>query len=277
MQLNIEVLISTINRTDFDFLHNMFQYNDLKDFKILIVNQTSEDKQLLSSFKNVRVFNCFEYGVPKSRNCAIKNAVGDICLMADDDTVYQFGLKQTILDAYEKYQNVDMISFEAIDEENNLHTKYSEEGFHNKKNLKNIYTWVITFKRNSYINNNICYNNHFGFGSAFKGCEEYVFLRNAFDKKLKMYHVAKTIVMHPFESSGRFMGSDNAIFANTAMTHRFYGNLSYFWLLKYVIYMWKDDYITFSEIPRKFRIGLKGISKYKALKASGEIDKIYVN
>jgi len=275
--MTLEILISTMFREDLDFLKPIFINNSIEDFNIIIVNQTDENKILKSEFNNIKVINSYGRGSPNSRNLAIENSSHDICLMADDDIVYQSNLKQTILDAYKKHQNVDMISFEAIDEENNLYAKYSAEGFHNKKSLKNIYTWVITFKRLIFKNNKIYFNHYFGVGSVFKGSTEYVFLRNAFDKGLKMIHVSKTIVMHPSESSGRFMGSDNAFFASTARTHRFHGNLSYFWLLKYVLYMWKDDYITFSEIPRKFNIGLKGISKYKALKASGEIDKIYVN
>lgn len=277
MQLRIEILISTINRNNLDFLHKMFINNSLEEFKVLIVNQTSEDKQLKSTLKNVRVFNCFEYSVPESRNFAIKNSDEDICLMADDDIVYQSNLKQKIIDAYKNNKNASMISFEAIDENENFHVKYPLEGIHNNQSLKRIYSWVITFKRKVYSANNIWYNYHFGFGSTFKGSEEYVFLRNAFDKNLKMIHVAKTIVMHPEESSGRFMGSDNAFFASSARTQRFFGNLSYFWLIKYTLYMWKDGYITFNEIPRKFKIGLKGISKYKQLKSTGEIDKIYVS
>ena len=78
------------------------------------------------------------------------------------------------------------------------------------------------------------YDNNFGFGAAFKGNEEYVFLRNAFDKKLPMIHVSETIVMHPNESSGRQLGSDNAMFARAAMHYRFYGNLSYLWVFKYM-------------------------------------------
>ena len=273
----IEILMSTMFREDLDFLKPIFADNEISDFQILIVNQTDESRQLKSDLDNVRVINSYERGSPASRNLAIANAKGDICLMADDDIVYKPDLKQTILKTYETNLDVDFISFEAVNEHNKLQANYPKNKLHDEKSLYTIYTWVITFKKETFKAKAIYFNHYFGVGSTFKGSTEYVFLRNAFDKGLKMIHHPTTIVMHPEDSSGRHMGSDQAFFASSARTHRFYGNLSYFWLLKYTLYMWKDGYIKFSEMTRKFKIGLSGISKYKALKRSGEIEKVYVD
>ena len=90
-----------------------------------------------------------------------------------------------------------------------------------------------------------------------------------------MIHVSQVIVQHPNENSGKLMGSDNALFARSALAHRFYGNFSYIWLLKYVFFIYRHDYINLNQIPSKFKMGLKGISTYKALSKSGEIDKIH--
>ncbi|WP_335974259.1 glycosyltransferase family A protein [Gaetbulibacter jejuensis] len=275
--MTLQILISTMFRENLDFLKPMFSKNNLKDFDIIIVNQTTEDKMLSSSFSNVKVINSLERGSPASRNLAIKNAIADVCLMADDDIVYEPNLKQTIINAYKECPNADMISFEAINENGNQYTNYFPEGIHNKKSLKKIFTWVITFKRDAFKENNIFFNHHFGVGSTFKGETEYVFLRNAFDKGLQMQHKGVTIVMHPNISSGVLMGSDNAFAAKTALRQRYLGNLSYLWLLKYTLYMWIDKYIKFNEIPHKFIIGLQAIQQYKKLKASGEIDRIYDN
>ena len=45
-------------------------------------------KKASSDFENIRVINSFEIGLSKSRNLAIKNALGDICIIADDDIEY---------------------------------------------------------------------------------------------------------------------------------------------------------------------------------------------
>lgn len=272
---SIEILVATMHRSSLDFLWNMFKHNNPADFNILIINQTTPEKQLVSDFEQIKVINSLEFGVPQSRNLAIKNATSDICLMADDDIIYQPDLKKIITEAFQKHPDAAMISFEAIDEDQRKYTNYFPEGIHSKKSLKKIYTWVISFRREVYLKNKIFYNMHFGFGSSFKGEEEYVFLRNTYDKGLKMVHVSQAIVQHPNENSGKLMGSDNALFARSAVAYRFYGNFSYLWLVKYVFFIYRHNYIAFSQISSKFKVGLKGISKYKALSKSGEIDKMY--
>ncbi|MBJ6369297.1 glycosyltransferase family A protein [Snuella sedimenti] len=273
--MDIEILISTMFKTDLSFLEKMFPYEHYSGYNILIINQTTKGKILKSHIKNVRVINSLDRGSPVSRNLAIRKAEADICLMSDDDVVYQPNLKATVMDAYKLNPDIDMISFEAIDEQGNPYANYSHEGRHTRKTLKHIYTWVISFRRNVFSERNVFFNHYFGVGSVFKGETEYLFLRNAYDKGLKMYHVSKTIVMHPNESSGRNMGSDNAIFARAALHQRFYSNLSYVWLIKYLFFLIRHNYIKINEIPHKFRIGLKGVKTYKVLKNTGVIDKVY--
>lgn len=275
MSLRIEILISTMFRNDLGFLKPMFIHNDIDDFDLIIVNQTTEDKLLVCDKPNIKIINSFERGSPASRNLAIKHATKDICLMADDDIVYQPDLKKKIIEAYKKYPNAAMVSFEAVDELDKLYTNYYPEGIHNKKSLKKIYTWVITFNRSVFNKHSIFFNHYFGVGSVFKGETEYVFLRNAFDQNLKMIHVAKTIVMHPDESSGRHMGSDNAIFARAALNYRFRGYLAYLWVFKYVFFLIRHKYISINDIFAKINMGFNGIRTYKTLKAEGKINQLH--
>ena len=261
-------------KQDLTFLQPMFIHNNIDDFDLIIVNQTTEEQLLVSDKNNIKVINSFERGSPASRNLAIQNATQEICLMSDDDIVYQPNLKETIVEAYQTHPYAAMISFEAIDETGKLYTDYHSEGVHDKKSLKKIYTLVITFNRKVFSDNAVYFNRYFGVGSVFKGETEYVFLRNAFDKKLPMIHIAQTIVMHPDESSGRQMGSDNAIFARAALRYRFYGNLSYIWVFKYVFFLIRHKYISFKDIGPKLITGFKGIKEYKRLKGSDLIDKI---
>lgn len=275
MEISLEILISTMFRTDLGFLDAMFSLNEINDFDIIIVNQTDEDKLLVSHCHNIKVINSFKRGSPDSRNLAIRNATADVCLMADDDIVYQPHLKQYIEVAYATHPDAAMISFQAINEQGQLFADYFPEGLHTKKSLKKIYTWVISFRRELFKDHHIFFNHYFGVGSVFKGETEYVFLRNAYDKHLKMVHVAQVIVQHPNVTSGRLMGSDNALFARSALSHRFYGNLSYLWLLKYVFFIYRNKYVGLDDVLSKYRMGLKGIAKYKSLCKSGEIDQIY--
>ena len=278
MAYKIEILMSTMYKTDLTFLEVIFKNNKhFSNYNILIVNQTDSDKLLVSEYKNIKVINSFERGSPASRNLAISKATGDICLMADDDIVYMPDFIEHIKNAYINNASADMISLEAIDDDGKLYANYTSVKTHNKESLKAIYTWVITFKREVFAKHNIYFNHYFGVGSVFKGETEYVFLRNALDKKLKMYHQKQTIVSHPNHSSGRLMGSDNAVYARSALHYRFYGGLSYIWVFKYVFHIWRYGHINFFQITKKLKVGFEGILKYKDLKKTGEIDKIYVS
>lgn len=275
MSLHIEILLSTMYRENLEFLKPIFEHNCIDDFYITIVNQTTESKQLVSNKSNIKVLNSLERGSPASRNLAIKNATKDICLMADDDIVYKPNLKTTILEAHKNQPKAAMISFEALNEEGKLYTNYSSKKKHTKASLKHIFTWVITFKRKIFAEHSIFFNHYFGVGATFKGETEYVFLRNCFDKGLPMTHVSKSIVVHPNESSGLNMGSDNAVFARAALSYRFYGSLAYIWLYKYIFFLLRHKYISIKDIQTKLETGFKGIKTYKALKSTNEIDKIY--
>ena len=56
----LEILIATMNKTSLDFLSSMFSSQDYSNFTILIVNQTTKDKLLVSDHANIRVINSFE-------------------------------------------------------------------------------------------------------------------------------------------------------------------------------------------------------------------------
>ena len=275
--MTIDILISTMFRTDLDFLKPMFVNNAMEDFNLIIVNQTNEDQFLRSNNLNIKVVNSTGRGSSASRNIALRNSNADICLMADDDIVYLPDLKRKILQAYSNNPKVDMISFEAIDDHGNPYTDYHKEGIHNKKSLKKIYTWVITFRREVFAKRNIYFNYYFGGGSTFRGEDEYVFLRQAFDTGLTLIHNSEPIVMHPTENSGKLMGSDNGVAQRAAAHQRFYGNLSYLWLLKYLFFLIRHDYITMKQLPHKFRVGIGAIALYKELDRTGQIDKIDEN
>lgn len=273
--MTLQILISTMFRENLDFLKPMFSKNTLEDFDIIIVNQTTKGKELTSNKPNIKVVNSYQRGLPLSRNLAIKHATAEVCLIADDDIVYLPKLKTIIERAYATYKNADMISFQAVDERGGLFDNYTKDSIHNAKTLKRNCSITLSFNRKSFVAQKVYFNKFFGLGSVFKGEDEYVFLMNAFNKGLKMYHCPENIVMHIGVSSGKLMGSDDAFYAKTALRQRFLGNLSYLWLVKYTLYMWKDGYIKFPEIPRKFKIGVAGILKYKALKQTGEIERLY--
>lgn len=259
-----------MNRDNLDFLELMFVHNNINDFKILIVNQTSKDITLESEKENIRIINSFENGSPNSRNTAIKNATGDICLFADDDIIYLPNLKEKLLKVYNQNPKADLITFEAVDENDNRYFKYSNEGKHKDMEFR-VNNIGISFLRKPIRDTNTFYNVHFGVGSTFPGCTEFVFMKNAWDNGLELYHKEVFLSKHPHLSSGKLQGSDNSITARTALRYRYYGWMSIPWLIKHLLAMIRLKYIKPKDFFYKFKVGLRAIKKYRELELKGDI------
>ncbi|WGD35140.1 glycosyltransferase family 2 protein [Olleya sp. YS] len=267
--VDFEILVSTMHRTSLSFLKPMFQNLQLEDYHILIINQTTPDKLLESSHDNIRVVNSFERGLPNSRNLAIKHAIGKICLVADDDVIYVNNLSNIILEAYQKYTDADIVTFKMTDFDGNEFRDYKPTVIHDKKSIFTVNSVVITFNRDSLINQLVEFNPNFGLGAEFKTANEYVFLRNALKSNLKLYFQPKIILSHPAFSSGQDSASDTLIYARAALFYKYSGSLAYFRLIKQLYLLIQLKQLKAKLFLPKFKVGRSGISRYKQLLKEG--------
>ena len=200
---DLEILVSTMNRNSLDFLIPMFPFCHFSNFSILIVNQTEENKLLVSDFPSIRVINSFEKGLSKSRNLALKNAIGKIVLIADDDVIYMNDFDTKIIQAYNQYDNKAVISF-CIEKPNGLlFKKYSPNA---KKNLSlmelfNVLSIEISLNKLILDKLGITFDENFGLGSEFQMGEEAVFLSDIKNKNQQIAFVPSVIVIHSEISS----------------------------------------------------------------------------
>ncbi len=265
-ELQLEVLVSTQNRNNLDFLHNMFNNNSIEEHNILIVNQTSEPNLLKSDYTNVRVINSFEKGLSKSRNLAIENANADICLIADDDVVFEPDFSQIILDAYISNQDADILTFQTLTTHNEAYSKYPKSTTRLKPFLKKVLSIEVTFKRASIISHSSRFNENFGLGGHFEDSETYLFLRQAIlNNNLKAYFVPRFIVKHQPTSSSDDVASDRFIYARSALNYKLYGRFSYLYILKLLFSLARKGKLKFSQIGKKFKIAKQGINHFKKL------------
>ncbi|MDQ7023129.1 MAG: hypothetical protein Q9M97_06420 [Candidatus Gracilibacteria bacterium] len=110
----------------------------------------------------------------------------DICYICDDDLNFIDGFQNIIKQEYKK-SNYDIITFQA---ENEKGKKYFnvKTGKHNRFSVLKIWSWGITFRRKSIINNKILFNEIFGLGSKYPVGEENIFLTDCYKKGLFMNH-----------------------------------------------------------------------------------------
>ena len=157
--MRIEVLVSTMNQKNIELVKKMNIKSDA-----LIINQTNYDGIENYKFDNKKftLINCNEVGLSKSRNKALANATGDICIIADDDVVYNDKYCEVVKSAYKKYYDADIIVFEVptTNQERKQKKAIKNEYISYLKSGK-ISSFQITFKRKSLIDNNIKFDEMF--------------------------------------------------------------------------------------------------------------------
>jgi glycosyltransferase involved in cell wall biosynthesis len=260
--ISLEILISTKDRDNLDFLNNIFVNNNAHSNPILIINQTQNLNFSCPHSDNINLINVNEIGLSKSRNLAIENAKADICLLADDDIVYENNFESIILNAFNLNPSADIITFKMNDFKGNSFKDYPIIKKHNKKSLSFVNSVVIAFRRNSIISNKVFFDENFGLGSTFQTADEYVFLRNALNLNLNIVFHNEVILSHPVDSSGKDVASDRILFAKGALFYKYYNILSFLKLIHYLYLMLKFKYISLGQVINKYLIGVKGIIKY---------------
>ena len=264
--MKLEILVSTMNRTSLGFLEAMFPFESLKDLQILIVNQTKQGLELKSKFSNIRVRNSYEIGLSKNRNLAINNALGDICLIADDDTEYVSGFQELIKNTFRSYSDASLVKFKIETFEGKPYKTYPQKSKRliSYSDINTISSIEIAFRRQNIVDKRIQFNELFGLGSTFKSGEEFLFLKEILDNNLGIYFKNETIVKHKFESS-TIVGSDYYIMAQSVIYSIIYGNLSRLYVLKLLFFLYRKGQIKMKDFFVKYDIAIKAIALYKNL------------
>ncbi|MDG0030618.1 glycosyltransferase family 2 protein [Priestia sp. Y58] len=240
--MDIEMLVSTMNQTNYDLLKRM----NIKN-KAVVINQFTNDKSKPPKKidnETLKFISVYEKGLSKSRNTAIENADNSIGIICDDDLYYYDDVKDRVRTAYQKNKDADIIIF-----------CYDTDGRHKKnfggeaKRLGYLGTMKVssvqvTFKIKSIKEKDIRFNELFGTGSSYYQCgEENIFLFECLKKGLKIYFEPISILsIDDNDESTWFNGFDDKSFFDrgavfTAMSSRFYHFLIWqFAIRKYKIY-----------------------------------------
>lgn len=264
--LKLEILISTMNRDSLTFLNKMFPYHDLKSLNILIINQSQKGIELISKLNNIRVINSIDVGLSKSRNLALKNAIGDICLIADDDVEYLANFEVTIKNSFIKFSDATIVRFKIdtfSSEDYKIYPPKSKR-LNKKKEIENTSSIEIAFIRNA-ICNKVDFNTNFGLGSQFTCGEEYLFLNEILKLNKVIYFENTAIVKHSVERSTSNIGSDQFVKAQAVLYFYNYNVFSYLYLLKLVFFLYRKKLISFKMVLQKYIVGINAITVYKEM------------
>lgn len=212
----------------------------------VIINQCDEDKKEQVKIKDNKTclwINSKERGLSKSRNMAIENSKADICLIADNDEIFDDDVEEKILKVYQELPQADIIVF-------NLHNKPTKlkNKIYKLKRLEclRVCSLQITFRRKSIAYNNLKFDIKLGAGTGNGAGEENKFLLDAYDKGLKIYHYPINIATMVDNESTWFNGYDEEYFYKHGMTTRYIlgfwlscAYALYFLIFKYGLYKQK--------------------------------------
>lgn len=258
-KLSVCVLISCMNQDKSIIEQTHIQTN------VVVVNQCDRDDVEEWEFENakgqichVKFISTKDRGLSCSRNVAIRNAIGDICLISDDDEELLDGYEDIINDAYSKQPDAEIISF-AFDRRDKSFSPVPAK--HNLRSLLKTSSVEITFKRDVILKKEIWFDVKMGSGTG-NGCgEENMFLMTCKRKRLQMYYNPQVIGRLLSYDSMWFKGFNSIYFENFGWsTRRILGPFVSILYLLYWIVIHRDLYKKESSIFQvimSFLIGWK--------------------
>ncbi|MGM8213830.1 glycosyltransferase [Virgibacillus sp. W0430] len=258
--MKVEVLVSTMYQKDLSIINKMNIKTDA-----LIINQCDvEEQQSIKIDRNeIRLLSYNERGLTKSRNKAINNSIGDVCLIADDDLVYHESYEKTILDAYAKYPNASIIAFDIPSTNDNRPTSSLKEGGVNFLHTLKISSFQITFKRKDILEKSIRFNELFGAGSKYTCGEEHIFLSEALKKGLEIRYVKEEIAVVNHNESTWYNGFDKKLFKTKgAMFYEMRPFLAHLLISQFAIRKWKM-YKSDMSFIKAYTCMINGLQEYK--------------
>lgn len=256
----LTILMATMHRQSISEID--WQYKNT-DARVLLINQSDFNGE--ESQGTVRMLSCQERGSSKSRNMALRNASGDICLIADDDVAYVDGMNEIVNKAFSDHPDADIITFQIQTPEGEPFNKGypAHKQWHNWRSILRCASIEIAFRRSAVANAGLSLDERFGLGSKYRVHDEIIFLKDALDKGLKLLYLPIPIVIHPAESSGTDY-NDHLISSKGAAFVRLFGPKGMalnvlFAIKKYAEY--KDRYSFFKFMKTMFCGSVKFIKE----------------
>ena len=217
-EIKLCVLISCMNQDKSIIERTHVQTN------VVVVNQCDVENTEEWYFTNVDGKTCHaifistkERGLSRSRNMAIINAVGDICLICDDDEELAEGYERIIKSAYLLHPDADLITF-AFDRDDKTYSQSPIK--HTLRSLLRTSSVEITFRRKTIVEREICFDVLMGSGTANGAGEENMFMMTCKRKGLKMYYNPAVIGKLLSADSKWFSGYTEQYFQNWGWSMR---------------------------------------------------------
>ncbi len=203
---SLEVLISCMNQQDISLVDKSKITTD-----VLMINQCDTDGEITieKNGQRIRKIDVNQRGLSNSRNMAIENANGELCLLCDDDEVMEADYADIIQNAFKELPQADIIVFQVKNQTSKLKCKIYQLS---RLECLRVSSWQIAFRRSAIMDSGVRFDPWLGAGTQ-QGCgEENKFLLDCMKKGIKIYHYPQEIASVKQEISTWFHGFDKEFF-----------------------------------------------------------------
>lgn len=195
-----EVLLSCMHQEDFQIA-----YETKIDSDLLIINQCDKEgyQEQVVNGHLWRMISTTERGLSRSRNMALDNARGVICLFADNDEIFSDDYRKIILEAFLNVPDATLIAFNV--NRVNVQMKKSYYRIRKCKESKRSFGSPMTsIKLDDVRKKLIRFNTEFGSGSQWGGGEDGLFQRDIRKCGLKIYEYPKEIATIDYSNESQW-------------------------------------------------------------------------
>lgn len=212
-KMKLEVLMSVMYQDDFEVAYKTGIKSDL-----LIINQCDRDdyKEININGYLWRMICTTERGLSKSRNMALMNAKGDICLFCDDDETMATGYMNIILKAFSELDDATGVVFNLDRVNYTMKKKYYRIIAIQKAPKYRAYgSPMLAVKKSDIEKKGIVFDEKFGSGSSWGGGEDSLFEHNIHKSGMKIYEYPATIATIDYSNGSKwFHGYTKQYFYN---------------------------------------------------------------
>ncbi|OQA26963.1 MAG: Glycosyl transferase family 2 [Firmicutes bacterium ADurb.Bin354] len=234
----------------------------------VIINQSSEDSAReieTGDGKRVRIFECNERGVGRSRNRALSEAEGEIILFSDEDIILDDDYEEKVLSEFDKNPDADLILFN-FEVNENRRTYWIEKNKRVWKHSCGRYpAYSAAARLRSLQKANVKFSLLFGGGAPYSNGEDSLFFTDCLRAGLKIVAVPVKLGKETYRDSTWFKGYTEKFFYDRGVLFHFlYGKAAVLWAARFAIVKRKT---MCREIPpaKAFNLMKKGIEKGKSL------------
>ena len=205
-----EVLLSAMYLDNEDYIDTLNIHTDC-----VVINQC--DKESARKVKHatsagdvcVTYIETRERGLSKSRNMAIENATGPLCILCDNDVEYVSDYDRMISDAFARHEDADVLVF-FIERPERKRPVFDTERKMGYLSVLKIFSPEVAFRKDAI--SGIAFNELFGAGARYFMGEENLFLYECLKRHKKIVYIPEKIAKVREEESTWFKGYNTDFF-----------------------------------------------------------------